>query len=63
VEDQVPVSQNSQIEVTLSDPGNSVQNSGSGKLTWQLTLQPGETKKVVYKFDVKYPKDRIIPAL
>ena len=63
VEDQVPVSQNSQIEVTLTDAGNAVQQSGTGKLTWQLSVAPGETKKVVYKFEVKYPKERTIPAL
>ncbi len=63
VEDQVPVSQNSQIEVALIDAGGSLHNSGTGKLIWQLTLQPGETKKMVYRFEVKYPKDRIIPAL
>jgi uncharacterized protein (TIGR02231 family) len=63
VEDQMPVSQNSQIEVALTDAGGALQNSGTGKLTWQLTLQPGETKKLSYKFEVKYPKDRMIPAL
>jgi uncharacterized protein (TIGR02231 family) len=63
VEDQIPVSQNSQIEVVLTDAGGARQNSVAGKLTWELTLQPGETKKLVYKFEVKYPKDRIIPAL
>ena len=63
VEDQIPVSQNSQIEVTTIDLGNAKHNKASGMLQWELTLQPNETKKVVYKFEVKYPKDRIIPAL
>jgi uncharacterized protein (TIGR02231 family) len=63
IEDQIPVSQNSQIEVTLTDAGGGLQDSGTGKLTWQLTLQPGESKKIVFKFDVKYPKDKIIPLL
>lgn len=63
VEDQVPVSQNNQIEIALLDAGGAVHNSNTGKLTWQLTLRPGESKKLVYKFEVKYPKDRIIPAL
>lgn len=63
VEDQVPVSQNSQIEVAVTDTSNAKYNKDTGKLTWELTLQPNETKKMVYKFDVKYPKDKIIPAL
>jgi uncharacterized protein (TIGR02231 family) len=63
VEDQIPVSQNSQIEVTVADVGGSKYNKDTGKLIWELNLQPNETKKVVYKFEVKYPKDKIIPGL
>ena len=63
VEDQVPVSQNSQIEVGVTDLGGAKYNKDTGKLLWELTLQPNETKKVLYKFEVKYPKDRAIPAL
>ena len=63
VEDQVPVSQNSQIEVTTLDTGGAVYDKESGKLTWTWTLQPNETKKVVFKFEVKYPKDKPINGL
>jgi uncharacterized protein (TIGR02231 family) len=63
VEDQVPVSQNSQIEVTVIDVGGAKYNKDSGKITWEMNLQPNETKKVVYKFDLKYPKDRTISGL
>jgi uncharacterized protein (TIGR02231 family) len=63
VEDQVPVSQNSQIEVTVVDVGGARYNKDSGKITWEMNLQPNETKKVTYKFDLKYPKDRTISGL
>lgn len=63
VEDQVPISQNSQIEVTVSDVGGAKYNKDTGKLVWELTLQPNETKKVVYKFEVKYPKERTVSGL
>jgi uncharacterized protein (TIGR02231 family) len=63
VEDQIPVSQNSQIEVTVSDTGLAKYNTNTGKLTWEMKLEPNETKKVVYKFEVKYPKDKIIAGL
>ena len=63
VEDQVPISQDSQIEVTVSDVGGAKYNKDTGKLMWELTLQPNETKKVVYKFEVKYPKDRVVSGL
>lgn len=63
LEDQVPISQNNQIEVTVMDVGGAKYNKGTGKLLWELSLQSNETKKVVYKFEVKYPKDRIVSGL
>jgi uncharacterized protein (TIGR02231 family) len=63
IEDHIPVSQNSQIEVTAIDTGNARYNKETGKLSWEMNLQPNETKKVSYKFEVKYPKDKIISAL
>lgn len=63
VEDQIPVSQNSQIEVATSDTGNAQYNKDTGKLKWELVLQPNETRKLTYKFEVKYPKDKNISML
>lgn len=63
VEDHLPVSQNSQIEVTPTDIGGAKHNAATGKLTWNLDLQPNETKKVSYKFEVKYPKDQQVSGL
>jgi len=63
VEDQIPVSQNNQIEVTVVDVGGARQDTYSGKLTWKLNLKPAESKKLSYKFEVKYPKDRRVNGL
>jgi uncharacterized protein (TIGR02231 family) len=63
VEDQIPVTQNAQIEVAVLDMGGAKYNKDTGKLSWALTLQPNDTKKVVYKFEVKYPKDRQVTGL
>lgn len=60
VEDQMPISQTSQIEVTTLDLGGARYNSVTGKMVWEISLNPGETRKMVYKFEVKYPKDRTI---
>ena len=62
-EDQVPVSQNSQIEVTVTDVGGARYNKDTGKLIWNMELQPNETKKVVFKYEVKYPKDKVVSGL
>ncbi|HMJ70039.1 MAG TPA: DUF4139 domain-containing protein [Cyclobacteriaceae bacterium] len=63
VEDQLPISQNSQIEVAAVDIGGAKHDVNTGKLTWNLTLQPNETKKLMYKFEVKYPKDQQVSGL
>jgi len=63
IEDQIPVSSNNQIEITTQDLGGAKYNKDTGKLMWEFTLQPNETKKVVYKFEIKYPKDRVIAGL
>jgi uncharacterized protein (TIGR02231 family) len=63
VEDQIPVSQNTQIEVSTQDLGGAKFNKNTGKLVWEMELKPSETRKVIYKFEVKYPKDRQINGL
>jgi len=63
VEDQVPISQNSQIEVGVLDVAGAKYNKDTGKLSWELNLQPNETKKMVLKYEVKYPKDKPVNGL
>lgn len=63
VEDQLPVTKNKDIEVTSLDNGGAKFEPVSGKLIWKLTLQPNETKKVTYRYEVKYPKDKQISGL
>jgi uncharacterized protein (TIGR02231 family) len=63
VEDHIPVSQNSQIEVTTVDAGGARYSKDTGKLKWEFSLQPNETRKMIYKFEVKYPRDKNISML
>lgn len=63
IEDQVPVSRNSLIEVLVSDLGGASWNRNSGKLTWTMTLKPSETRKVSFLYEVKYPKDKPIVGI
>jgi uncharacterized protein (TIGR02231 family) len=63
VEDQIPVSQNSQIEVTATETGGAKYIKDTGKLSWDLSLKPNESKKLVFKYEVKYPKDKIVSGL
>ncbi len=63
MEDQVPVSQDSRIEVELEDAKGADFNRENGKLTWKLTLQPQENKEILLKYNVKYPKGKNIQGL
>ncbi len=63
VEDQIPVSQNSQIEVETESVSGAEKNEATGQLTWRLDLKPAETKKVDFKYSVKYPKNQQISGL
>ncbi|WP_113637985.1 mucoidy inhibitor MuiA family protein [Nubsella zeaxanthinifaciens] len=60
IEDQVPVSTNSDITVERQEISKAKFDETSGKLTWQLLLQPNEQKKLDLKYQVKYPKNRPI---
>jgi len=60
VEDQLPVSQDAEIIIGDIDVSKAEQESATGKLTWKLSLQPGETKKITLSYSVKYPKNKTV---
>jgi uncharacterized protein (TIGR02231 family) len=63
IEDQIPVSKNKDIEVTVIDLAGAKHDKENGMLTWQFNLKPNESQKLVYKYEVKYPKDKRIGGL
>jgi uncharacterized protein (TIGR02231 family) len=63
IEDQIPVSQNGEITVAQEDISGATIDADSGKLTWKLILQPGETQKKQLRFTVTYPKKTAITGL
>ncbi|MES2725760.1 MAG: DUF4139 domain-containing protein [Bacteroidota bacterium] len=58
VEDQIPVSNSSEIEVKLLEYNGATYDAASGKLTWKLELNADESKTVKFSLEVKYPKDK-----
>ena len=58
--DQIPVSTDSRIEVSLTDAGGAELNSETGKLTYRLTLQPNESRALTFRYELKYPKGRTL---
>lgn len=63
LKDQYPLSPDKDIEIELTESSGAKINSETGILTWDLKLQPNETKKVRISYKVKYPKDKIIDNL
>lgn len=60
LEDQIPVSRNSQIEVELSDNHRGQYNAENGKLVWDLQLNPNESRVIELQYSIKYPKGKTI---
>ena len=58
VQDQLPVSQNDEIEVDASEISGAEHNETTGLLKWNLGLSPGESKRLELKFSIKYPKNK-----
>lgn len=60
VKDQIPLSNDKDVVVELTDTDRAKLNSEVGTLTWEIDVKPQETKKVRFGYKVKYPKDRTI---
>ncbi|HWZ14599.1 MAG TPA: DUF4139 domain-containing protein [Mucilaginibacter sp.] len=60
VEDQVPVSQNSSIDVETQELSGGKHDPTTGKVSWNLRLNPQDDKKIQLKYQVKYPKNQSV---
>ncbi|WP_419701264.1 mucoidy inhibitor MuiA family protein [Mucilaginibacter sp. NFX135] len=60
VEDQVPVSQNSAIEVDQQEISGAKLDALTGKLSWNFMLNSQDNKKIQLKYQVKYPKNQSV---
>lgn len=58
--DQIPISQDSDIEVTIDEISGAEHNLTTGRLLWLINLAPGQTTTVKLGFTIKYPKERKI---
>ncbi len=57
VEDQLPMSMQSEITVDAIETSKAELDPKTGKLVWKYNLQPGEVKKIELSFAIKYPKN------
>ncbi|MES2798635.1 MAG: mucoidy inhibitor MuiA family protein [Bacteroidota bacterium] len=57
VYDQVPISQNSDITVTVDNISGAKQDAQTGEVTWDYVVEPSVVKSMEIAYSVKYPKD------
>ncbi|GEM_PF-239319 len=60
VYDQIPLSTLDDIDVDVIEISNAEYNKDTGKLQWRLNLKPKETKEIIIKYSVKYPKSKTV---
>ena len=58
LQDQIPVSQNSNITVTTEELSGGQLDKSTGIVVWQLQLQPNEQREFIVQYRVKFPKNR-----
>jgi uncharacterized protein (TIGR02231 family) len=59
-QDQVPVSQENDITVEVTDISGASLDAASGRIQWVRTLSPGDILKYRVAFSVKYPKNKTV---
>ncbi len=58
ITDQIPVSTTREIQVETIELSGGKVDKDTGKIEWPVTLNPGENKEWILKYEVKYPKDK-----
>jgi uncharacterized protein (TIGR02231 family) len=61
VKDRLPLPANDKIvlEVTKIDPAP-MERDKENRLTWKITVKPGETKRIVVEYTLRYPKEETL---
>ena len=64
IEDQIPIVSGTQdIKVTLLNSNGASLDESTGKLTWNFKLGSKEIKKLMFTYQIKYPKNKPIAGL
>ncbi len=60
VKDQIPVSTNKDIEVSVNETSGANLNKETGILTWRFELKPSESNTLRTSYTVKYPRNKTV---
>jgi len=64
IEDQIPVVRGTdQIKVVLLKNDGAEWDEATGRLKWNLKLKVKETKKLVFTYEIRYPKGKVLAGL
>lgn len=55
IEDQVPVTNSREIDVKYIDLGGADKEKNTGIIEWRIKLKPSGSKKLKFKYEVRYP--------
>ncbi|RRJ89658.1 mucoidy inhibitor MuiA family protein [Paenimyroides tangerinum] len=58
LEDQIPISSNNDIEITVTEKDGANINTETGKMIWNLNIKSNETKKVRFGYQIKSAKEK-----
>lgn len=58
IQDQVPISTDKDVVVTVDERSNANYLADIGLLSWKFALDPSQEKTLAFGFSVKYPKER-----
>jgi hypothetical protein len=56
VQDQLPMSNNKEVEIFDTDISGGILNKETGEIQWRQSIGSGQDKKIDLKYSVKYPK-------
>jgi uncharacterized protein (TIGR02231 family) len=60
IRDQIPISTNADMEVTAEELSQGRLNGQTGIINWNIELQAGESRKIPFRYSIKYPADKQI---
>jgi TonB-dependent SusC/RagA subfamily outer membrane receptor len=58
ITDQIPVSTAKEIQVETLELSGGVPDADTGKVVWEITLKSNESKDLIIKYSVRYPKNK-----
>lgn len=61
VEDQYPLSDRENVKTELESWSGAKIEKETGKITWELDLEPSQKKELLFKYNAQYPKYYYVP--